>query len=83
MRQYFNLVTSDDPMAEDDMYVLTTNENIYIQVTPYDVPSSQFFVWNEFTEVGSTATLYDAMVMAIAAQVLVEFNAEFLSAAVE
>ena len=81
MQQYFNLVTSDDPMAEDDMYVLTTNENIYIQVTPYDEPSSQFFVWNEFTEVGSAATLHDAMVMAIAAQVIEEFSAEFQQAA--
>jgi hypothetical protein len=78
MEQYFNFVKSDDDM--DDLYVLTTDENIYIQVTPYDEPDAQFFVYNKNEEVGPAPTLKKAMIMALAAQVIEEFGAEFLSA---
>jgi hypothetical protein len=79
MEQYFNFVKSDDEM--DDLYVLTTNENIAIQVVPYGEPDAQFFVYNKHEEVGPAPTLRKAMVIAIAAQVIEEFGAEFLSAA--
>ena len=81
MEQYFNFVKSDDPMAEDDIYVLTTNENIAIQVVPYGGPDTQFFVYNKHEEISAAATLKEAMVIAIAEQVIEEFGAEFLQAA--
>jgi hypothetical protein len=80
MEQYFNFETSDDEIM-NDIYVLTTDENIYIQVTPYGEPDAQFFVYNENEEVGPAATLKEAMVMAMAAQIIEEFGAEFLRAA--
>ena len=80
MEQYFNFETSDDEIM-NDIYVLTTDENIYIQVTPYGEPDAQFFVYNKHEEVGPAATLKEAMVIAIATQVIEEFGAEFLKAA--
>lgn len=80
MEQYFKFVdnTADNM---DDLYVLTTNEDIYIQVVPYGEPDAQFFVYNGYEEVAGAPSLKKAMVIAIATQVIEEFGAEFLSAA--
>jgi hypothetical protein len=79
MEQYFNFVKSDDEM--DDLYVLTTNEDIYIQVVPYGEPDAQFFVYNGYEEVAGAPSLKKAMVIAMSAQIIEEFGAEFLRAA--
>jgi|TARA_R110000851_G_scaffold116315_1_gene242501 hypothetical protein len=77
MKQYFDFVPSNDPDVEDDMYVLVTNREITIQVALY---AGGYFVSNEFLEVGEAPTLKEAMAMAIAAQVLGEFESEITSA---
>jgi hypothetical protein len=80
MEQYFNFFdNAEDDM--DDLYVLTTDENISIQVVPYGEPDAQFFVYNKHEEVGPAATLKEAMVIAMSAQIIEEFGAEFLKAA--
>ena len=73
MEQYFNFIESDLPCAEDNMWVLTTNEKIYIQV----LSDGTFFVYNDLEEVGDAATFDEAMVLAIAADALDLFQAAF------
>tara|TARA_R110000782_G_scaffold116042_2_gene206058 strand:+ start:42 stop:239 length:198 start_codon:yes stop_codon:yes gene_type:complete len=64
MKQYFNFVKSDDEM--DDLYVLIADNDICIQVVPYGSPLEQFLVYNNCEMVGATASLKDAMMIAVA-----------------
>jgi hypothetical protein len=76
MEQYFNLIESDQPCVEDNMWVLTTNEDIYIQV----LSDSTYFVYNDMDEVGPADTMREAMIMALASDLMEEFAAVFTEA---
>jgi hypothetical protein len=78
MEQYFNLIESDQPCVEDNMWVLTTNEDIYIQV----LSDGTYFVYNDMEEVGPADNMQEAMTMALAADVIEEFAKVFEDATV-